>query len=91
MEERISEFKERNLEMIQVEEERESRSKNKWGNSIRTIWLFCKGKIRIMGITEKEKREKKVESLLKEIIAVLYNRMYFLGYLIKVFCVHSFN
>lgn len=29
MEERISEFKERNLEMIQVEEERESRSKNK--------------------------------------------------------------
>ena len=37
MEERVSEFKERNLEMIQVEEERESRSKNKRGNSIRTI------------------------------------------------------
>ena len=36
-EERIGELKDRNLEMIQVEEERESRSKNKRGNSIRTI------------------------------------------------------
>ena len=31
MEERISEFKYRNLEMIQVEEEREIRYKKPWG------------------------------------------------------------
>ena len=61
MEERVSEFKERNLEMIQVEEERESRSKNKRGNSIRTIWLFCEGKIRIMGILVGKEREKGAE------------------------------
>ena len=40
MEERISELKDRNLEIIQVVEERELRSKKTRRNSMRTIQLY---------------------------------------------------
>ena len=62
MEERISELEVRNLEMIQVEEEREVRFFNK--ETLQELSnLIRKGNIRIMGIPEWEK------SLFKETTA----------------------
>lgn len=63
MEERVSEFKERNLEMIQVEEERGIRYfKNEEKNFSDS---FTKGNISVIGIL-KQKRENRAESLYKE-------------------------
>ena len=69
MENRIRNLEDRNIEKLQMEEERELRLKRnedilgKISNSIR------KCSIRIIGIPEEEKREKVAESLSKEIIA----------------------
>ena len=69
MEDRISDLGDRNIEMLQVEEERELRSvKNeiipqKVSDSIR------KSNIRITGIPEEEEKANEAESLFKEIIA----------------------
>ena len=61
---RISELKDRDLEIIQVEEERDI----KRGNSMKSTDIFRNGKIRVMDILEREEREKGEESLLIEII-----------------------
>uniref|UniRef100_A0A9L0T1N6 LINE-1 retrotransposable element ORF1 protein n=1 Tax=Equus caballus TaxID=9796 RepID=A0A9L0T1N6_HORSE len=69
MEDRISNLEDRNIEMLQVEEERELRLKRneetlrELSNSIRRC------NIRIIGISEGEEKEKGAEGLFKEIIA----------------------
>ena len=70
MEERISKLEDREIEMIQVEEDREIRSKqNK--EILRVLSdLSRKGSVRVMGVPEGEERGRGTESLFKEIIAV---------------------
>ena len=66
MEKRISDIKDRNLEMMQREEERLQHKK--WKSSTRTIWLHeKKSNVKIINITEKEEREKGTESLFKQV------------------------
>ena len=69
MEERINELEDRNMEMIQVEEEREL----SFFLNEKILWELCdslrKGNIRITGIPAGEEREKEAESLFKEITA----------------------
>ena len=70
VEERISELKDRNLKMIQVEEERELRFFLKMKKFYKNYLIPSeKSTIRIAGIPEKEERETGVESLFKKIIA----------------------
>ena len=69
MEERISKLEDRNLEMIQVEEEREIR----YFKNEKILWelsdSFRKGNIKVMSIPEGKEKEKGAESLFKETIA----------------------
>ena len=69
MTERISELKTRNVEMVQVEAERELRF---WKNETilqEISHSIRKSNIRIIGLAEGEEREKGAESLVKEIVA----------------------
>ena len=69
MKERISKLKDRNIEMIQVEEERELRflkSKEMLQEQSDSIRKATK---RVMGIKEGEKRKKGAENIFKEIRA----------------------
>ena len=56
MEDRITEFENRKLQVIQREEERELRSKKKLGNS---MTAFRKRNIAIMGIPNEKREEDK--------------------------------
>lgn len=56
MEDRITEFENRKLQVIQREEERELRSKKKLGNS---MTAFRKCNIAIMGIPNEKREEDK--------------------------------
>uniref|UniRef100_A0A9L0SYR7 L1 transposable element RRM domain-containing protein n=1 Tax=Equus caballus TaxID=9796 RepID=A0A9L0SYR7_HORSE len=69
MEERISDLEDRNLEMLQMEEERELRFLKNEEILQEICDLIRKSNIRIIGIREGEEREKGAESLFKEIIA----------------------
>lgn len=81
MEERISELEGRNLEMIQVEEER---TKIFFLNE-EILWELYdtnrREKIRIMGLLEGEERENGPESLFKEVITALYIYMVYVVWL----------
>ena len=69
MEERISKLENGNLEVVQVKEEWELRSKKKNEESLWELTKsFRKGNIRVT-VIPKEEREKRGDSLLKEIIS----------------------
>ena len=69
MEERTSDTEGRNLEMIQMEEERDIyESKTKWKDSVRTIWLHQKEQDKNNSIPEGEEKEKGPDNLFKQIV-----------------------
>ena len=69
MEDRISKLEDRNIEVLQVEEERELRFLKSEEILQEISASIRKSNIRIIGIPAREDREKGAESLLKEIIA----------------------
>uniref|UniRef100_A0A9L0SHU0 L1 transposable element RRM domain-containing protein n=1 Tax=Equus caballus TaxID=9796 RepID=A0A9L0SHU0_HORSE len=69
MEERISNLEDRNIEMLQAEEERELRLKRNEETLRELSDAIRRGNLRIIGTSEGEEREKGAESLFKEIMA----------------------
>uniref|UniRef100_A0A9L0TTE6 L1 transposable element RRM domain-containing protein n=1 Tax=Equus caballus TaxID=9796 RepID=A0A9L0TTE6_HORSE len=69
MEDRISNLEERNIEMLQTEEERELRLKRNEETLQELSDSIRRCNIRIIGIPEGEEKEKGAEGLFKEIIA----------------------
>uniref|UniRef100_A0A9L0TML8 L1 transposable element RRM domain-containing protein n=1 Tax=Equus caballus TaxID=9796 RepID=A0A9L0TML8_HORSE len=69
MEERISNLEDGNIELLQAEEEREARLKRNEETLRELSDTIRKCNVRIIGIPEREEKEKGTESLFKEIMA----------------------